>query len=164
MYVAYANNEWNAIRKREKEKPGNQTKANTYNKSSPNIIIALPPIATCFIFHGIHFNRRYSDTHITFYYTSAHSSVSATIIPQKSSAYFHQSLPLEVMLINPTQPSFTSSSQAVSSAHVSQSYSPSMCIAVYQQPAASSTFYPHHNAIYPPSPVTWTSHNQTIAP
>ena len=51
--------------------------------------------------------------------TSAHSSVSTTIIPQpeKSSAYFHQSLPLEVMPTNPTQPSFTSSSQAVSSAH-----------------------------------------------
>ena len=68
------------------------------------------------------------------------------------------------MRINPTRPSFTSSSQAVSSAHVSQSYSPSMCTAVYQQPAASSAFYPHYNAIYPPSLVTWTSHSQTIAP
>ena len=47
--------------------------------------------------------------------TSAHSSVSKTIIPppEKSLAYFHQFLPLEVMPINPTQPSFTSSSQAV---------------------------------------------------
>ena len=96
--------------------------------------------------------------------TSAHSSVSTTITPQILSAYFHQSLPLEVMPINPTQPSFTLSSQAVSSAHVSQSYSPSMCTAVYQQPAASPTFYPYYNAIYPHSPVTWTSHSQTIAP
>ena len=56
--------------------------------------------------------------------TSAHSSVSTTIIPQpeKSLAYFHQCLPLEVTPINPTHPSFTSSSQAVSSTHVSQSY------------------------------------------
>ena len=45
---------------------------------------------------------------------------------------------------------------------MSQSYSPSMCTTIYQQPAASSIFYPHYNAIYPPSPVTWRSHN--IAP
>ena len=35
--------------------------------------------------------------------------------------------------------------------------------AVYQQPAAS-TFYPYYNAIYLPSPVTWISHNETVAP
>ena len=48
---------------------------------------------------------------------------------------------------------------------MSQSYSPSMCTAVYQQPAASSIFNPHYNAICPPSPVTWTICSQTtIAP
>ena len=38
-----------------------------------------------------------------------------------------------------------------------------MCTTVYQQPAASSIFNPHYNAIYiyPPSPVTWTSCSQT---
>ena len=65
-----------------------------------------------------------------------------TTSPQLSSAYF---LPLAVLSVDFTQPSFTSSSQAASSsiiAPMSQSYSPSMCTAVYQQPAASSIFYP----------------------
>ena len=135
-------------------------KANTY-KSSPSTIIALPPTLAS----SSMASTSTEDTQtLILPSASTHSSVSTTITPQISSAYFHQSLPLEVMPINPTQLSFTSSSQAVSSAHVSQSYSPSMCTAVYQQPAASSVFYPHYNAIYPPSPVTWTSHSQTIAP
>ena len=41
---------------------------------------------------------------------SAHSTESTALTPQISSAYFHLSLPLQVMPINPTQPSFTLSS------------------------------------------------------
>ena len=66
-------------------------------KALPVLIIALPPKHAS---SSITSTSTEDIQTLTLPSTSAHSSVSTTIIPQKSSAYFHQSLPLEAMLIN----------------------------------------------------------------